>query len=580
MMKPYRIKVCGKAGDGIISTSELFFNAAADCGYHVSIYKSIPSSIRYGNTNAIVSLSDTPVSCHTGNIDCTIIVNDSKLHSNSSDTNNNAIRIICSPQIKQVAPSLDISYNSTIILPVYKFKPFSSTNFLLGALTHLFNISLSAMSDVISLKFNKKTELIDDILHNVNSGYKWATENLKPVLSPVNCNNSENRECLDGNQALCKGIIDAGCNFFSSYPITPATSIGDTLSVLLRAHDGKAYQAEDEIAAIGSVCGASFSGVKALTATSGPGFSLMQEFISYMCAAEIPGVIIDVMRCGSSTGIPTHHAQEDLLSAVFGGHGEHTRIVLAPSSIANCYHTVIESFNCSEYYSCPVILLSSAALAFGAESINTKDLHPLRGIIDRNNSCRADHDSPFARYDESNLLSPFLPSPGDSFCTYVVTGLEHDSFSMPSESPDVHKKELTKRANKTLDIESKFSHLIEWDLEESSAFGYDFSIAAWGSDVMPVKAAVKSLRSCGYRIAALYPQLIFPLCSEAFQKLLDCSYLLIIPESNFSGQYSQLIRMKLGISPVSITFSDGEPINPDILESELKSMVTKRYRND
>lgn len=580
MNKPYRIKISAKAGDGIIGISDLFFRAAITSGYHSSLYKSIPSSIRSGKTTATVSISADMISSQVGNTDCLVLFDTSDLHFDNDISLQSDFRcIICSPSLTALPAHLFKWRDSILFIPVHILKPVSPAYFLLGTISFLFHVNLKSVLELINIKYSSGNDLLNSIILDVNDGYMWASETLEPYVPRIQSVSDQTLECIDGNQAICRGAIDAGCRFFSSYPISPATSIGDFLSRSLPEYNGIVYQAEDEIAAIGAVCGASFSGVKSMTASSGPGFSLMQEFISYLSTAEIPAVITDVMRSGPSSGIPTHHGQEDLLPAVFGGHGEEERIVLAPSSIVNCYHTTITAFNCAEQYACPVILLSSAAFAFSSESIEACLLTPREPVIVRK-TVSENVNTTFERYSSGNSVFPVLPAPGISDCSYIVTGLEHDSHSLPSESPENHLLQVTRRIEKCASIEKDYSHLIEWDLEQTSIYTSDFSIAAWGADIPAVRTAVASMRKKGYCIAALYPQLIFPVCSMAFQKLLDYSYLLIIPESNCTGQYSQLIKMNLGLSPVSLTVSNGEPINPDLLEIELESLVQKRFIND
>ncbi len=200
------------------------------------------------------------------------------------------------------------------------------------------------------------------------------------VTLPVPDKTSFESEILDGNEAVARAAVTAGCGFFSSYPITPSTGIGNFLAKALPARGAVSYQAEDEIAAIGAAIGASFAGVKSMTATSGPGLSLMQEFLGYASMVEIPLVIVDVQRPGPSTGSPAQFAQEDLFAAAFGSHGETSRIVLAPDSTGNCYNLTVDAFNCSEYFQCPVIILSDSVLGLTKSVIPVPERQNVRVI--------------------------------------------------------------------------------------------------------------------------------------------------------------------------------------------------------
>ena len=570
----------GTAGDGVISAAELFHETAAALGIHTSLYKSIPSSIRSGITTATISLWNNTISSPVGNAHCMALFT----HSDS------ALSDFASQQVYVNSYVFDLSGSSTKLpssfarqittVPVATLKPDSSPLFFIGILANLTDIAPEQFNEILHCKHASRKQRLQSALADIANGYSWAKSVPTTVPVPSFLRSDKILTTINGNDALSSGAIDAGCRFFASYPISPATTIGDSLSVNLPEIQGVAYQAEDEIAAIGAVTGASFSGVKAMTATSGPGFSLMHEFISYLSAVELPAVIVDVQRAGPSTGIPTHHAQEDLLSAVFGGHGECSRIVLAPSSIENCYHTTIDAFNCAEQYATPVIILSSCAFASASVTLQQgTQLHPQVPILQRKSVPDTNMDESFQRYTNENSTSPVLPSPGDLH-PYRVTGLEHDHAADPSESSAMHQYQTLRRELKLQTIEHDYAHLIEWDLEKASSYNADFSIVAWGADVPAVKTAVRILRKKGYSIAAVFPQILFPVCHNMFEKLLDYSYLLIIPESNSSGQFSKLVRMHSGFSPVSLPFSNGEPINPDILETEIASLVLKRHKND
>jgi 2-oxoglutarate ferredoxin oxidoreductase subunit alpha len=184
---------------------------------------------------------------------------------------------------------------------------------------------------------------------------------------------NHNEKLLQGNEAIVEGALRAGCRFFAGYPITPATEIAEVMSQRLPAVDGTFIQMEDEIASMGAVIGASLAGAKSMTATSGPGFSLMQENIGFACIAEVPCVVVNVMRGGPSTGLPTSPAQGDVMQARWGTHGDHPIIVLCPSTIRECYELTIKAFNFSEKYRNPVILLLDEVVAHMREKISLND---------------------------------------------------------------------------------------------------------------------------------------------------------------------------------------------------------------
>lgn len=237
---------------------------------------------------------------------------------------------------------------------------------------------------------------------------------------------------LQGNEAVAEGAIAAGARFFAGYPITPSTEIAEVLARRLPQVGGTFIQMEDEIASIAAVCGASLAGTKALTATSGPGFSLMQEMIGFASMAQIPCVVVDVMRGGPSTGLPTEPAQGDVMQARWGTHGEHSVIALVPSSVEECYTLTVEAFNLSEQYRTPVIILSDALIGHMREAVVLPEPGKMRiaqrGIPD----CEPDE------YDTvSSTLDNILPRPplGSPFKVHV-TGLVYNRRSGVPDTSD------------------------------------------------------------------------------------------------------------------------------------------------
>lgn len=581
---PFRIKLLGTAGDGIISTGDIIMQAALYLGYRSTVYKSVPSSIRIGNTFSLISISPTEIISPIGHSNVIFFLRPSVEFEQTLQEIAPGGTIFVNDSISEIDTE---NINKLIEKKLYKFIkiPFSKLGqnsisaIVLGILTKILEIPLVIISDSLSSRYSTKSTFSDNYSTDLNKGYSWASEHQTPVVPLSRQSPDQELTILDGNQAICKGAVAADCRFFASYPITPATTIGDSLSRLLAHHEGVAYQAEDEIAALGAVTGSSFSGVKSMTATSGPGFSLMQEFISYLSIVELPAVIVNVMRAGPSTGLPTRHGQEDLLPAVFGGHGEDQRIVLAPASITDCYHVTIDAFNCAEQYACPVIILSDYAFAFTKFTVPVNHLKPVVNIIHRKTNSTIPPQETFKRYSNDNCIFPELPAPGLSNCRYRITGLEHDENSIPSDDISDHEFQLNRRFKKSSTIEHAYTHLIEWDLEEPSIYNADICVIAWGYDVLSVKETVTRLREKKVRVAGLYPKLLFPVCTGALKKLSEYSQTVILPESNFSGQFAALIRMYSDIHPISLTNTTCQPILPELLEVQIENIIAQRIKN-
>jgi len=568
-----RISMSGTAGNRIISAAKCLHETASNAGIFSYLYKSIPSSIRSGTVRALLSFSNAQIISPVA--DCTIEAyfsgDATSLHYKHCDRKT-VLVFDC---------VLGATDDTSLIMIDKKTQMYVSAPwFFTGMISWLLHIKPPSFIPVLQTNFFENLQTVQAIQGDILKGFIFAKSVFSDDFRYLFSNEQRVLVSLDGNTAFAEGAIEAGCRFFASYPISPATTIGDYLAQELPKVQGTVYQAEDEIAAIGTITGASFAGVKAMTATSGPGFSLMQEFIGYLSTAEVPSVIVNVQRAGPSSGIPTHHGQEDLLAAVVGGHGDEPRIVVAPSSVKNCYHTAFDAFNLAEHYSAPVIVLSSCALAQGNCSVDSSDLQNKIEPVSRNigKTLRGAHR--FERYADDNIIHPCLPAPTVSKGAYCITGLEHDQSGYPTECADIRAHQIARRKSKIATIEKEYSHLIEYDIDTAIKSSVDFSITAWGADCMAVKDAVSKLRKKGFIIAAMYSQIVYPVCQIALNKLVEHSYLLFLPETNASGQYARLIRMETGISPISLTFPDGEPMNPDRCAAEIETLIVKRHRND
>jgi len=237
---------------------------------------------------------------------------------------------------------------------------------------------------------------------------------------------------LQGNEALAEGALAAGCRFFAGYPITPASEIAEHMALKLPALGGTFIQMEDEIASMGAVIGASLAGVKAMTATSGPGFSLMQENIGFACMAETPCVIVDVMRGGPSTGLPTLASQGDVMQARWGTHGDHPIIVLAVSSVRDCFEIAVFAFNLAEKYRVPVIILSDEVVAHTRETF----VPPPPGEIEVFDRLKPTVPPEwYLPYEDTGTGVPPMAAFGDGY-RHHVTGLTHDERGFPTQRSD------------------------------------------------------------------------------------------------------------------------------------------------
>lgn len=360
---------------------------------------------------------------------------------------------------------------------------------------------------------------------------------------------------MQGNEAVAEGALAAGCRFFGGYPITPSTEIAEILSVQLPRVGGKFIQMEDEIASISACIGASAGGLKSMTATSGPGFSLMQESIGYASMAEVPIVIANVMRAGPSTGLPTKPAQADVMQARWGTHGDHPVIALSPSSVLDCYLLTIKAFNLSEKYRVPVILLSDEVIGHMRENVVLPDLNALEVIN------RPKPQTPpewYQPYQETSTGIPPMADFGAGY-RYHITGLTHDKMGFPTNRPDeiavltdrlMHK--LSRHRNEILEVRE---YMLDDDVEGV--------FIAYGISARSSIGAVRLLREKGIKVGLLQIVTLWPFPVSAVSHVLDSVKWAVVPEMNFGQIVREVERVNQGRSQIfRFNRNDGEAITP------------------
>ncbi|MFH0788094.1 MAG: 2-oxoacid:acceptor oxidoreductase subunit alpha [Pseudomonadota bacterium] len=335
-----------------------------------------------------------------------------------------------------------------------------------------------------------------------------------------------------GNEAIVEGALAAGCRFFAGYPITPATEILELMAQKMPALDGAFIQMEDEIASLGAVIGASLTGVKAMTATSGPGFSLMQENLGFACVAEIPCVIVNVMRGGPSTGLPTGPAQGDVLQARWGTHGDHPIIVLAPSTTLDCYLVTRQAFNFSEKYRTPVIILSDEVVSHTREVLTLPRAKEFP-VIDRTRPTVPPEW--FVPFETQGRLIPPMSSFGDGY-RYHVTGLIHDVRGFPTNRPD-EVSAFQRRLQQKISEHFADIHWVEsFYLEDAEQV-----VVAYGSVARSALHAVRQAREMGQKVGLLKLLTLFPFPRAAVEKVTISCQSLLVPEMNW-GQISREVK--------------------------------------
>lgn len=346
-----------------------------------------------------------------------------------------------------------------------------------------------------------------------------------------------------GNDAVVYGALLAGCKFFAGYPITPATEIAEKMSEFLPLLDGMFLQMEDEIAAIAAIIGASWNGIRTLTATSGPGFSLMQENLGYACMTETPIVIVDVQRSGPSTGQPTKPSQGDVMQARWGTHGDHSIIVLAPNSVQECLEVTIRAFNLADKFRTPVIILSDAILAHMREKliIPSPDQVEIVGRVPVTIEKAEYH--PFRTgYTRPGSKVPEMDRLGDEYYTHL-TGLTHDWKAFPQTTdPKVHEMLVKRFYEKISDHREDIVKYETQHLEDEP----NSIIVSYGITSRPALEAVEMARSKGMDVGFLRLITIWPFANEIIFELSQKTKRMIVPEMNLGQVYHKVAEYSCG----------------------------------
>jgi len=369
-------------------------------------------------------------------------------------------------------------------------------------------------------------------------------------------------QLMQGNQACAVGALAAGATFFAGYPITPSTEIAEILAEMLPKFGGKFIQMEDEIASVGAILGASLTGAKAITATSGPGFSLKQELIGYAAIAEIPCVIVNVQRLGPSTGKPTSPAQGDVMQARWGSHGDRGVIALSPTSVRETFDITVKAFNFAEKFRMPVIILLDEVIGHMRETVELPETDEIE-VIDRKRPTGPPEEYQAFKPDADGV--PPMADFGDGYY-YHVTGLVHGYNGLPASGSAT-----------TTELIDRLHTKIERARDEITIYHEDFTadadilVVAYGGTTRAAIAAVKEARAQGIKAGLLSLVTIWPFPGDVVAKAAGKVKKIIVPELNYGQLVGEIERYVPRDKVVSVTRYDGELFRP---EEILKPIIT------
>ena len=581
MLQDLIIGMAGSGGDGIVSAGDALISASAKEGYYATLTKSFGSQIRGGESSCRLRVATTPVLNPGGTLNVAVVLNWEDflrfggelpvgtdtvvIYEQKTGVASDEVPLRVTPTIVLAVPMSELAMKSACTLQ-------AKNNVVLGLLAGWFGLARQAILEGIRRKFGKKgVEILQGNERAYTAGLKYADDHPLArdmrLAPPVGVGGQ--RRVTDGNEICAEAALFAGCKFFGGYPITPATEIMQHLQKSIWSHGGSLLQAEDEIAGIAAVVGASFAGKKAMTATSGPGLSLKSEVLGLASIAELPLVCVNVQRGGPSTGLPTKTEQADLFAAAFSAHGDTVRPILAPISVEDVFGVTVEAFNIAEQYQTPVIVLSDQEIAQRKDIIDPVDTSRFK-LIERlapTAEQLADGYTRF-RFTESGI-SP-LSHPGMKGGSYLAAGIEHNERGDPSSSGEMHEKMNDKRLKK-LDPLKQRRDLFVLEGDPTAPIG----IIAWGGIAGVALEAVRLARAQGLPVKLLIPKLLYPVAEEVYRDFFASLRRCLVVEQSHQGQLHRIIRMWVNVPAdfTSLARSGANPIPPSAILEKISAMA-------
>ena len=560
-------RVGGEGGEGVISTGEMLTTALARAGFEIYTFRTYPAEIKGGHANFQVRASGKLLLSYGAVVDVLLAFNEEAYQKHFKDVRQDGgVVIYDSDSFTPPSSHSFIFYGVPLTsLATEKIGVKLTKNIVaLGVFAQLFDIPFDTFQALLKEKFGRKGEVVvQKNLQALQVGVDYIKQQTKRDAIHMGQGPRKTKELvLSGNESLALGAIASGCRFYAGYPITPATDIMEFLARELPKLGGYVVQTEDEIAALGVVLGASFAGKKAMTGTSGPGFSLMTEMMGLAVTAEIPAVVVDVQRVGPSTGMPTKTEQGDLYLACYGGHGNCPRIVMALTSVEDCFYGIMRAFNIAEQFQMPVVVLSDASLGHRKATVPVPD--PSKVTIIERRKPSLDEMKDYKRYRFTpDHVSP-MSIPGMEGGGYVAEGLEHDEVGYPAASDHENHLRLTKkRYGKFIAVEAIANELVRQYGEAHPEIG----IIGWGSTEGVIREAVQLAVEKGYSVGALHPKILYPLPLAKLSQFIQGTKAVIIPEVNYTGQFATSLRKRFAYDFIQLNKCIGLPFTPtEILE--------------
>ncbi|THE11540.1 2-oxoacid:acceptor oxidoreductase subunit alpha [Bacillus timonensis] len=570
-------KVGGQQGEGIESTGEIFSIALNRLGYYLYGYRHFSSRIKGGHTNNKIRVSTTQVRSISDDLDILVAFDQETIDFNFHELRDGGV-VLADAKFGPTIPE-----NTNVHLYSVPFTQIATelgTSLMknmvaIGATSSLLDLDLNVYLNVVEEIFGRKgQQVVEKNMEAIKAGAEFLENQLsEDVKMKLEKADGKQRMFMIGNDAIALGALAGGARFMPAYPITPASEIMEYLISKLPEFGGTVIQTEDEIAACTMAIGSNYAGVRAFTASAGPGLSLMMESIGLSGITETPLVIIDTQRGGPSTGLPTKQEQSDLMAMIYGTHGEIPKIVMAPSTVQEAFYDIIEAFNLAEEYQCPVIFLTDLQLSLGKQTVEPLDYSQ---IEIRRGNLLLDDELPelenkeyFKRYEVTESgVSPRVV-PGVKNGIHHVTGVEHNEQGKPSEVASNRKDQMEKRLRKIKNIQFKTPVYKNVKHEEA-----DLLVVGFNSTRGAIEEAMTRLENDGIKVNHAQVRLIHPFPTDDILPLVQSAKKVLVVENNATGQLANIMKMNVGHADKITNFLkyDGNPFLPHEVHTKCKEL--------
>ncbi len=566
--------IAGSGGAGVVTAGSLLLDAAAQAGWYALMSRSSGPQIRGGEAAAMLRFATEPIMSHDDNYHLLMAIDWENITRFAAEIPLAANSLIVGDPAHGSAPEGLLSAKprefglamSEIAGGIENGRP---NMVALGAIAAMIGLPPEAMQEVVEKALKRKGQAaIEASMAAFHAGVAAATDIPEIPKLPTVSSSVQARWSITGNEATGLGVIRGGVRFVAAYPITPATEVLEWLAPSLAKVGGVLVQAEDELASINQIIGASYGGVPAMTATSGPGLSLMIESLGLAVAAEVPLVVVDVMRVGPSTGIATKSEQSDLNIAVYGLHGDAPHIVLAANSVSDCLFTSQWAVHLAEAMQTPTLVLTDQALGQSRAIIPRPA--ELAFIGQRETAKVAVEGERYKRYAvTASGVSP-MAIPGTPGLTHTADGLEHNEFGTPSSQASDHQAQMDKRLRKI----TQFNYGDHWaEITDADNGPGDIAIITWGSSTGPARESLQRFSDSGGKARLISIRLIAPVQPEKMAAALEGISRAVVVEQSHSGQFYRMLRAFYDLPKETLAMHQAGPLGfgPARILEQLKS---------